>query len=496
MGVSGLLKALGDVQREIHISEYSGTCVGLDAYCFLHKGKFACAEALLTKRPTIAYIKPLLEVVNLLRTHGVEPFAVFDGGPLPAKQEAEVARRRAREVAQWRAGALLRTGRGGTQQQATRLLGSAVDVTPEMASQCVKQLCAMGVSCIVAPCEADAQLAHLAISGRIHACITEDVDLLAFGCQRVLFGLDAQGRGREIRLADVARSRGLAPYRPIPEALPDLCVLSGCDYLPGIPRVGVKTAATLLHRSGGNVARALLLAQRDGFAVPASYQQQLIEARLAYISQTIFDPVGGCLRPLRPVPMGVQIRPGRLGPSGDAVPNEVARAVADGRVHPVTFEPFDLAVGTFCAKPAIDCETSGVDTACDAQSHCAVANAWQQFRPPRLAANPDESSTQAAVGMMSLSTPERMVPCVIGGTLTETTWQQLQQARSLGPLETGIATVEVASESPTMPSFKVPGSALVPFRSPRLRTGSASPSDHEVGGLAKRRRLGCRVACR
>lgn len=42
-----------------------------------------------------------------------------------------------------------------------------------------------GVDCVVAPYEADAQLAYLTKSGLAQAVITEDSDLLAFGCKTV-----------------------------------------------------------------------------------------------------------------------------------------------------------------------------------------------------------------------------------------------------------------------------------------------------------------------
>lgn len=44
---------------------------------------------------------------------------------------------------------------------------------------------ARGVDCIVAPYEADAQLAYLNKTGMVQAIITEDSDLLAFGCKKV-----------------------------------------------------------------------------------------------------------------------------------------------------------------------------------------------------------------------------------------------------------------------------------------------------------------------
>lgn len=43
----------------------------------------------------------------------------------------------------------------------------------------------LGVDCIVAPYEADAQLAFLNISGIADYVITEDSDLTLFGCKKV-----------------------------------------------------------------------------------------------------------------------------------------------------------------------------------------------------------------------------------------------------------------------------------------------------------------------
>mmetsp|Transcript_124292 Transcript_124292/g.247766 ORF Transcript_124292/g.247766 Transcript_124292/m.247766 type:complete len:496 (+) Transcript_124292:117-1604(+) len=493
MGVAGLLKALGDVSSLVHISAYRGKCVGIDAYCFLHRGKLACAEALMAGRPTILFLKPMMEVVAVLRNHGVEPFAVFDGGSLPIKQDTEKSRCQARERAQWRAGALLRAGGTGTQEQATKLLGNAVEITPEMAAECTKHLQAAGVRCLVAPCEADAQLAHLATSGQIHACISEDVDLLAYGCQRVLFGIDVCGQGREIQLANISKSRSLLPYRFSPERLLDLCVLSGCDYIPGIPKVGIKTAALLLHRSGGDVSRSLQLAQREGFVVPTNHKSRLLEARLAYLHQTIFDHVTGCLRPLRPVPTGVELPPGRLGPSASEVPTEVACAVAQGHLHPVTFEPFSSLAGSAASHALVDASTcspiiahasSQVMQACVAtlpstETMQPSPSSSQQFRAVRPVSQqhqkqreqhtkPEHEQQQCPQSSFSLKDPKFCAESIMADK-----GERITQCRS--PVKE--ATI-----------------AVVPFRTPRMLIREASPFKSESGSLsAKRRRLGCRI---
>ena len=53
---------------------------------------------------------------------------------------------------------------------------------PLVTKQALKE---RGVEYLVAPYEADAQMAYLAINGDVHAVITEDSDLLVYGCPRV-----------------------------------------------------------------------------------------------------------------------------------------------------------------------------------------------------------------------------------------------------------------------------------------------------------------------
>ena len=49
----------------------------------------------------------------------------------------------------------------------------------------MQALKAADVDFIVAPFEADAQMAYLAVNDIVHSVITEDSDLLPYGCPRV-----------------------------------------------------------------------------------------------------------------------------------------------------------------------------------------------------------------------------------------------------------------------------------------------------------------------
>jgi 5'-3' exonuclease len=58
----------------------------------------------------------------------------------------------------------------------------------------------MGIAFVVAPYEADAQLAYMYDSNLIDFVITEDSDLLVYGVNKVFFKMDLAGKGFEIDL--------------------------------------------------------------------------------------------------------------------------------------------------------------------------------------------------------------------------------------------------------------------------------------------------------
>lgn len=73
----------------------------------------------------------------------------------------------------------------GQDTEGRNLLKRAIDITHEMALELIKYCQSENIDCIVAPYEADAQLAYLNISGIADVVITEDSDLTLFGCKKV-----------------------------------------------------------------------------------------------------------------------------------------------------------------------------------------------------------------------------------------------------------------------------------------------------------------------
>lgn len=71
-------------------------------------------------------------------------------------------------------------------EEARTQMRRSVDVTHKMALELIKECRKINVDCIVAPYEADAQLAYLNRKGIAQVVITEDSDLLLFGCNKVV----------------------------------------------------------------------------------------------------------------------------------------------------------------------------------------------------------------------------------------------------------------------------------------------------------------------
>lgn len=98
-------------------------------------------------------------------------------------------------------------------------------------------------------------------------------------------------------------------------------------------------------------SRAILQAARSmGFPVTREYEEGYAKAVLTFAHQTVFDPRSGRTVPLTPyTPLpGSTDDFAYLGP---LVPEETARLVAQGVIHPSTKEPFSMPCAAAAAPP-------------------------------------------------------------------------------------------------------------------------------------------------
>nr|XP_002130214.1 exonuclease 1 [Ciona intestinalis] len=306
MGIQGLLKFIKDATEDIHIREYANQTVAVDTYCWLHRGSFACAEKLAKKEKTDQYVKYCMKYLDMLQVHKVKPILVFDGCRLPSKELVEQQRHKRRKENLEKGKQYLREGK---LSQARDCFTKCISVTPAMALDVMQAARSRGIDCIVAPYEADAQLAFLSKKGIAQAIITEDSDLLCFGCNNVVFKMDVLGRGQQVKMEHLGRVKNLVGFTP--ELFRHMCILSGCDYLPSIKGVGLVKACKALKLSKSKdayqVARKLNQYIKSVGPIDPSYGADFERADKTFLYQLVFDPSKRELIPLNEYPPGVTV---------------------------------------------------------------------------------------------------------------------------------------------------------------------------------------------
>jgi exonuclease 1 len=146
-------------------------------------------------------------------------------------------------------------------------------------------------------------MAFLEASGVVSAILTEDSDLLVFGARTLLLKLDATSASvTSVSHADL----GTALPGWTHARFREMAILSGCDYLPNLPGVGLKTARTWLA-AHGSVEKALAATRLAGKTrVPSDYLSQFRRAEAVFLHQRVFDPSSEQLVNLTPPRAGTE----------------------------------------------------------------------------------------------------------------------------------------------------------------------------------------------
>ena len=256
MGIDGFHQATKAELNAKHLSAYANQRIGIDASGWLHRGTVMYSYEIITKtepwkrdtRGVPPWIDYPLRLLALLQNNDITPVVVFDGVSSPAKAPTSAKRRERKEAARAKGMGLIERG---DHAAARKVLLGAFEVTPEMTTELMLELKKRKMEFVVAPYEADAQLAYMASVGSIHGIITEDSDLFAYGCEKpILFKLCAtSGTVEELSMKRLLEGHGeLKGWSK--EELRALCVLSGCDFLPSVKGMGFKTALKVIKKFG------------------------------------------------------------------------------------------------------------------------------------------------------------------------------------------------------------------------------------------------------
>ncbi|KAF0881607.1 EXO1 Exonuclease, partial [Crocuta crocuta] len=414
MGIHGLLQFIKEASEPIHVRKYKGQAVAVDTYCWLHKGAIACAEKLAKGEPTDKYVGFCMKFVNMLLSHGIKPILVFDGCTLPSKKEVEKSRRERRQANLLKGKQLLREGKVS---EARECFTRAVNITHVMAHKVIKAARSQGVDCLVAPYEADAQLAYLNKAGIVQAIITEDSDLLAFGCKKVILKMDQFGNGLEIDQARLGMCKQLGDVFT-EEKFRYMCILSGCDYLSSLRGIGLAKACKVLRLANNpdivKVIRKIGHYLKMNITVPEDYIKGFIRANNTFLYQLVFDPIKRQLIPLNAYEDDID--PETLNYAGKYFDDSIALQIALGNKDINTFEQIDN-YNPDTATPAQSRSHSWSDKTCQKSSN--ANSIWHKNYCPRLELNiasdatrrkenPSTVGTEQVISVKGLNLPRKL----------------------------------------------------------------------------------------
>lgn len=284
----------------------------IDVSNWIYKACYACPEALYYRdRMNHVYTTVTNYIdnyVSLLRMYNVKLIFVFDGMKLPAKQVTHKERAERKAETRKRVEKLLAAGNS---REARKYMFSCVDIKFDIVQQVITYCKRMNIDYIVAPYEADAQLAFLANSGQCDFVITEDTDLILYGCKKIIYKLDTSGNCRLYERSRLGRCFGPRGDEVGFEKFRMICILSGCDYLKNIPSVGLQSAKKFFLMTRQDNLRLLLpklpvhlKSPRLNGKVTEEYIEAFIKAEATFRHHIVYDPQTERLRPLEPYPKG------------------------------------------------------------------------------------------------------------------------------------------------------------------------------------------------
>lgn len=311
MGIEGLLSFLKPIITKSHISSFENQTVAIDAMSWLYRGSYSCSYELNMNIKTKDYLHFINKCLQMLKRHKIKPLMVFDGRSLFVKKKTEEQRKKVKKANIEKAQGFLEKG---DEREARKYFSRAIKITKEMIYNAIDLCRQMKVDFILAPYESDAQIAFLVKNSYAHLAISEDSDLIAYGCQKVILKFSPSGDCQYLNLTPYQEVANRIPLKDKQlktflafekESLIYSCILAGCDYLPSIKGIGIKKAVDFLHRSGGKIdgtVRRLQFEKAFMGKIPDDYAKTVKKIALVFKYQRIYDPSIKGFSSLEPLP--------------------------------------------------------------------------------------------------------------------------------------------------------------------------------------------------
>lgn len=227
MGIKNLLKFLtnyDDIVKEINYDNFNGEKIAIDISIILYQVIIAIRNSGADLTNQQGYITSHIlglfnKTISLLKKN-IIPIYVFDGIPPDFKKNIIDARRDIKKKA------FAKLESATDNEEKIKYFKRTVSITQEQIEDCKELLNLMGIPYINAPAEADSQCAYMVKNKIANSVITEDMDILTFGSNKIYRNLTSRKKKTlEIKLETILDKIDLSYEQFI-----EFCILLGCDY--------------------------------------------------------------------------------------------------------------------------------------------------------------------------------------------------------------------------------------------------------------------------
>ena len=228
MGIKNLLKFLSqydDILLKIKDDDFKYEKVAIDISIILYKVIIAIrnsgADLMNKKGEIVSHILGLFNKTIYLLKKKIIPIYVFDGDAPKLKSKVLEERKEIKKKA-WEK----LESDDIDEKEKIKYFKRTVSISWKQLEECKELLDLMGIPYINAPEEADAQCAWLVKNGFASGVLTEDMDILTFGANKIYRNLGSYKKETlEINLNSILQKINLNYDQFI-----ELCILFGCDY--------------------------------------------------------------------------------------------------------------------------------------------------------------------------------------------------------------------------------------------------------------------------
>ncbi|HDS46356.1 MAG TPA: flap endonuclease-1 [Methanomicrobia archaeon] len=258
---------IGDLvsPRATNLEAIAGKIVAIDAYNTLYQFLSIIRQPDGTplqdaQGRVTSHLSGLIYRTSRLLEQHIKPIFVFDGQPSELKTEVIKARsERRREARQkWEVAKVV------APEEALKYAKAATRLSDEIVADAHILLGYLGIPCVQAPTEGEAQAAYMAHKGDAELVSSQDFDCLLFGAPMIIRNLTAPRRDAKLEL--ISLHELVTEHGITLEQLVDIAILIGTDFNPGVKGIGAKRALKLIreHHTIEQILEAGALAEPEG----------------------------------------------------------------------------------------------------------------------------------------------------------------------------------------------------------------------------------------